>query len=262
MNQEQQEFSKRIAALTDVSLLLTNNLKEIKFGPDDLEKLKKINFPVIFATTHLSDLDTTAFLNVLAKETKIMVSVAYESSQESPLQNSVGWFNLSIAKLMVGKENFLPITSHQGKGVLAPKDYESQAEIIKNGRSIVMAGYHSRKIDKARGIRHIGHNQRGVTLPNKGGVGAVFLSILSGAPIVPVAIDIESDKFRPGISVKIGELISPKVSSDFSNWEKMTSEEKRFAIRELRHYSDMILKSQASMLPTEKRGRQSQDLLY
>ena len=67
MNQEQQEFSKRIAALTDVSLLITNNLKEIKFGPDDLEKLKKINFPVIFATTHLSDLDTTAFLNVLAK---------------------------------------------------------------------------------------------------------------------------------------------------------------------------------------------------
>lgn len=209
----------RLRRLTDINLWPM--LKRIEIEFEGLEKLKTMNGPVIFAVTHGSDWDITAFVNQLVSKTDIRFKIVASASHKCP--------NNPVAAAMqwaVGNENFIAI--HEGE--VNPKDFETMKERLDESESIVIAAYHNRD--------NVGFNQIGATLPRNAGVGAVKLAQISGCNIVPVAVNIEGPKWRARATIKIGDQIE-------------VGENRRGLVEG----AGELMRSLARMWPENKRGR-------
>ncbi len=207
---------KRLARATELILGFTNNVEEIGFSPGSIELLESLPLPVILAPTHLSDWDITATIYALAKFTNINVKIVTASTHDSFRQNPAG----KVGSLIAGPENFIPISYTKKRtemGLFNVDDFNEMRRATEEGNSIVIAAFHDR--------RCIGHNQFGVALPSKPGVGAAYLSLKTGLPIVPVAVNMEANKGRiferPGIEISVGEPINlenPKRKVEKNNY--------------------------------------------
>ena len=215
---------KRITKAAEINIRMM--LSSVEFDAGSLEKIKNLKKPVIFALTHLSDWDITAFIFALGNKTDIKAKIVQASShnwKDDPLG--------AVRTAVAGSDNFLTISYGSGKdkgiGQFRRDDYVPMVSAIENGYSIIIAAYHDRK--------EVGFNQKGVTLPKKGGGGMVYLAKKSGAPIVPVAVNM-GPKWRDRAVITVGQEIYINENEG------------------LRIGSDRVMSALAEMLPEEKQG--------
>ena len=238
-----------IPFLSNIKVLGKEHLKEI---PPD----KK----VVFAVTHLSDLDIALAIRTLGNDFDLGISnVSYHHNFfEDPSGN--------MAITIGGKENFFPIDYAPGSKAkpFNPDNFEPMAEAMEKGKEMIVAAHNPAKGNKL----------------TKGGVGAVYLAQLADAVVLPVAIDTKSEhpqlfgentwkniKERPNVDVKIGEPINfehiegierfKEIFDKRERKEKLTPEDiAEFSTLSaaLKTESEQVMESLASMLPEEKRG--------
>ena len=241
----------------NVEITGENNLKEI--SPDD---------KVIFAITHISDSDVPIAISVLGRYFLDIV-VADSSTHRSILENPMAFLGTKIAG-----ERFFASVSHTKKdgkerGSFDPADFLPMTEILEGGGKIIIAAYYKPDI--------------GPHLPDKGGYGAVYLSELTGATIIPVAIDIKTNVAdmksfssiisRPDVVVNIGKPIlyvgdykndeeggiknlSHLIDKRKNNEAFTENERTEFStsLGKLREKSSGVMQELATLLPEDKRG--------
>lgn len=231
--------TRRLATVCKASL--KTMFSEVKVsGHQNLEKIPK-DRPIIFATTHLSNTDVTIAASELAKEYNIKIVQA--STHDYPMQSPSGY----ISKIVGGSENFISIRTKKvngkEKGFFRPEDYDPMVEHLKKGPVLMAAYYNSDRKYVDNG------SQKDVVLPEKGGVGAIWLAQKSNAVIIPTAIDINK---RLAV-VHFGEVLDLKKIDEidlFKNDLKKT----RDISEKLREQSNLLMSSLAKMLSVEKRG--------
>lgn len=231
--------TRRLATVCKASL--KPMFSEIKVsGHQNLEKIPK-DRQIIFATTHLSNTDVTIAASELAKEYNIKIVQA--STHDYPMQSPSGY----ISKIVGGSENFISIRTKKvngkEKGFFRPEDYNPMVEHLKNGPILMAAYYNSDKryVDNAL--------QKDVVLPEKGGVGAIWLAQKSNSVIVPTTIDIN----KKLAVVHFGEALDLEKIDEIDSF-KNDLEKTRDISEKLRKQSNLLMSSLAKMLPAEKRG--------
>ena len=248
------------AHFSDIEIVGEENLDDL---PPDAK--------VILTTTHISDLD------VLIPIAKLGQRFCIKAVNASVQHQFGGDTIANIGLRIVGKENTIPVDYKMGEHPQAGKSYYTQAfnpnnfvpmkESLDKGETIVMAAYGPQQVKDGK-------------LPKKGASGPVYLAEISGATIVPIAINIESDdpemgtskspfkslKQRPKAQMIIGK---PFIPDKIEGIEKMPEllktrgneaggAESLDKLREIQHalreQSDKIMSSLASALPENKRG--------
>lgn len=149
---------------------------------DGKEHIKEIplDSKVVVATTHLSDIDVPLATYALGNDLNLVItneSVHHHFKEEAPT---------NIGLHIAGKENFIPIDYKKVKGKKSPHGFNPDnfvpmAEALEAGKGVVIASRnpspeHETSLKDARG-----------------GYGAVYLAEISGAVILPVAVEVISD---------------------------------------------------------------------
>lgn len=247
-------------SVKNVDIVGAENLKNI---PPDAK--------VIVVTSHISDIDLPLAAYAVGKNLDIAITT--DSFQHHLFQNPISKIGFQIA----GKDNFLPIQydAKTGHGQFKPKDFDAMQEKLDGGKAMVMAG-HAPSVEKDP-------EKVEWHLPNKGTIGAVYLAEISDAIIVPVSVDIQSEKpagigadsvmrgiknmtetlrNKPNARVVIGEPIKlPHIKGiegfrDLMNGKP--AEGRREEFRRLRssmeEESSKIMEQLAALLPPSKRG--------
>ncbi|MDP2598722.1 MAG: hypothetical protein Q8P49_02740 [Candidatus Liptonbacteria bacterium] len=254
------------ALIAKIKLLLDVNIGKIEvFGAEKLDKIPT-DRKIIFASSHISDYDMPITASAVAEKAKLVFTnmSSHHKFSEAPADN----INMRIA----GKENYLPIkfkkdTEGGSRGEFDPKDYVAMEEALAEGSALLIAA----------------HNPTGEwRLPDNGGYAAVYAALRSGALVVPVAVNIKSEKpiamastpiknliKRPDAEVRIGEPISLDgierlgefgeiIGKRRAGTSGLTQENIKTlsAVKnELRARSAIVMRRLAEMLPPEKRGR-------
>jgi hypothetical protein len=247
-------------------------------GPVHAEGLKNLetisaNDHAILACSHISDGDMPTAAAVLAP----YLDLAFVNP------STTYYFNFSlrerkmdlpvhIAMRFVGRKHFFPFTAHFDKsvprsgrqGMFDPDDFVPMKNAMEeNGKSLMIAA----------------HSPSWGTLPEKGGVGAVYLAqITKNGVVLPVAtamtghVMAEDEKIRsfinkPSAKVIIGEPIK---LGKIDGIEKITDlikqrrggtelsagakEEMARIKQELKKQSDLLMQKIAELLPEKNRG--------
>ncbi len=273
--QEQQEqIEVEANQLARGAKLMTDALFRAKI--EGSENLKEISpeTQIIFLPTHLSDYDVPIAVGKLGEQFDD-ISVADASTHKSLFKNPGAYIG---RKLGGDDENFFAVDytggRGDGNGIFNPENFETMRESLESGRPMVIAAYYDTD-----------YNNHTWQLPDKGGTGGVYLSQITEKEtvLVPVAIDIQSEKpfgmgamdigqiikeKRPETRVTIGKPITPKKIEGIENFakilekrknkERLTSEERKEFSRlhgELKNQSDEVMMNLAEMLPREKRGK-------
>lgn len=255
-----------------------------------LENLQKIPIekPLIIATSHFSDVDIQVVESSLHPKLKEIrpnhtIGISIQS------HNLIDPFVAPFIKL-IGRENFFAYDVHYDKKnnhlqfLFNPENFKKMAKELQNKKDIITAAH-----EPLSNIKDAPWE-----LPKRSGLGAAYLAQLTTATILPVAVDIQSDRpvgmasnmketikrfatgKRPSVNVVVGEPFTlRKIDNEFlhsfevysarvnePNWElnnKVISPEEKTkaktALREIRKQSDMIMKKIAALLPEKKRGR-------
>lgn len=156
-------------------------------GRENLESLPR-NAKVIFATTHITDLDVPAAANALAGDFDLVLG---DISQHRHFKvDPITYTGQTLA----GRDNFAPIGFHKdakGNWQADPfdyKDFDPMAKSLENGKAVVIAA-------------HNPSTERQMT--DNPGYGAVYLAQKAkDVYIVPVAINIDSHKPVGNANVK------------------------------------------------------------
>ncbi|OHA18810.1 MAG: hypothetical protein A2664_04880 [Candidatus Taylorbacteria bacterium RIFCSPHIGHO2_01_FULL_46_22b] len=234
-------------------------------GRENLEILPP-DRKVVVATTHISDLDIPLVVKTLGSDFDMAISDV--STHHHFFEDPMGNASITVA----GKENFFPIDYKKrvgGKDArFNPNNFVAMRDAMESGKEIVVSA----------------HNPSETGGLTRGGVGAVYLSQIADAVLLPVAVDMKSkepflvgknmlDKIRerPDVDVLIGkpiELTSIKGIGEYQeifdkrrNGEKLSAEEvARFKqlSSSLREQSEILMRSLAALLPDEKRGSYSE----
>lgn len=159
-----------------------------------LETTKKTeeNEGVIFATSHLTDVDVSTVASVVSEFRHISVTVA---------STNMGLWHQRIPYKLVGMDNFFQVPygrdSSAEKGAIDNKyalsfngdDYSGlQEKITDSGLSVITAAHNP--------MSNIGIKNDG-ELPEKVGKLAPHLSLATGATIIPVLMQVEGQKRNP-----------------------------------------------------------------
>ena len=159
-----------------------------------LETTKKTeeNEGVIFATSHLTDVDVSTVASVVSEFRHISVTVA---------STNMGLWHQRIPYKLVGMDNFFQVPYGRDpsaeKGAIDNKyalpfngdDYLGlQEKIIDSGLSVITAAHNP--------MSNIGIKNDG-ELPEKAGKLAPHLSLATGATIIPVLMQVEGQKRNP-----------------------------------------------------------------
>ena len=159
-----------------------------------LETTKKTeeNKGVIFATSHLTDVDVSTVASVVSEFRHIGVTVA---------STNMGLWHQRIPYELVGMDNFFQVPygrdSSAEKGAIDNKyalpfngdDYLGlQEKITDSGLSVITAAHNP--------MSNIGIKNDG-ELPEKAGKLAPHLSLATGATIIPVLMQVEGQKRNP-----------------------------------------------------------------
>lgn len=223
---------------------------------------------VVIAVSHASDLDLPLVAGLLSKYFDIVItnqSVQYKFSQD-PGSN--------VAMKISGIENYLPI-DYQILGSRKPRkfnpeNFKTMAEAMENGRSVVIAA----------------HNPSHQGTLERGAYGAVYLSEITGAIILPVGVSLESEEKEVGMSdnkiktllqrpvanIKIGKPFEPQrieginrlaeIIEERKKGEKITEQElSEFSglKDELKNESRAIIDTISELVAPEKRLKNSEE---
>jgi len=224
--------TSRLEACTDLALRLF--IKETRVqGEANLKNLPE-DRPLIFATTHLTTLDVTGAINLIAKNFDI--SVVHAENQDHFFQAPIPFLTTRIAD----KNNFLPMSPNY-----IEKEFAVIENALKSGKPILMAAYaqHGSENEYYREL-----TQKNVVLPKKGGIGAVFLAQKTNSIIIPIAVDITDDKV---MTINIGEYLDLEKVENLDKY-KVDRDETRLISEKLRQQSEILMNSLASMMPPEK----------
>jgi hypothetical protein len=264
-----QNTSKRLlrTMLLGSEMFIDGNKLSIQ-GKENLLKIPE-GRKVIFATSHISDIDVQLAAYAVGQELPIKIVSA--STHRRITRNPFAYIGERIA----GQKNFIPISYDKENGIetgqFIPSDFDRIKNAMELGNGIVIAASNpSRK--------------EGVPtweLPTKGGYGAVYLAQKTGALIVPVAVSIDSDKpiglggqigtlikeisNRAGAQINIGTPIELEKTNidemeDILNAHRngkgtLEQHEKFKKIKgKLQQQSSAVMQSLAEMLPRSKRG--------
>lgn len=179
-----------------VTDLLFGNVGDVVVeGADNLFKATKKteeNKGVIFATSHLTDVDVPTVASVASGLRHAVVTVA---------STNIGIWHQRIPYKLVGMDNFFQVPYGRDpsaeKGVIDNKyalpfngdDYLGlQEKIIDSGLSVITAAHNP--------MSNIGIKNDG-ELPEKAGKLAPHLSLATGATIIPVLMQVEGQKRNP-----------------------------------------------------------------
>lgn len=231
-------------------------------GMENLDKIPK-DRKIIIATSHISDLDVLLVAYKLGRNFNLTVtnqSVHHHFFQEPPT---------NIGLTLTGKDNYLPIDYVKGEkrkeARFNPENFIPMNEAMEKGKTIIMAAHNP--------------SQTGEGL-EKSGVGVTYLSQLSDAIVLPVAINLKTNKpvgmygqefktflNRPDVDMTIGEPMElekiegiefiAEAMTKRKSGERLSKEELekfRNVIVQLKNQSGEIMKSIAKMLPEDKRG--------
>lgn len=219
---------------------------------EGLQNLQEIppNQPVIFATSHLSDVDVPATANVLLHYRPIDIVVLQTGVmdlKQIPFIYSAGRHNFHTIK------NTFNLRTHTPHTQFIPADFQPMQEAMNRGRDIVIAAHKP---------------TRNWKLPIHGGIGAAYLAQITGAPVVPVVLNIHSEtptgmahdikgaltklimRDRPKATLTIGHLMYFEIISK----EDLVGLRTRELYKLLRDPVELIMKQIALMLPENKRG--------
>lgn len=225
---------------------------------------------LVIATTHLSDIDMDTAIATIAPYRDVSVA-----SQSTHLENPISGRLMRWAT----ENEIYGVSSKFGKKPTRlptyrfnPKDYEAMKVALEKGRAMVIAAHKPAYEWK---------------LPDKPGLGAVYLAQTSGATILPTAVDVQYPEFidlspinpgvlrrllqgkRPDVRVVFGRpmRLNPIPSEKLMNVTKffnhdernrMTKdeiEEAKTTLKTLQLQGSEVMKSLADMLPRNKRGR-------
>jgi len=231
---------KKLGRIVETGIsLLGLKYKDI-LGENNLDNLPK-NRPVIFATPHFSDTEILITVDSLLNKLKYKkpIKIIQDETHTKFKSNPSGWTSMIIG----GKENFLSI----GTFFLVDKEQSSPiVETLKNGTSIVMAAYFNPKKE----FYNKKFSQKGVILPEIGGVGSIFLAQKTDAVVVPVGVDI-NDKRK--VTVSFGEFLDFKKIENLDDYRK-DLKTTLLINNELKKQSDYLMGSLAKLVPEEKQG--------
>ncbi|MBI2049353.1 1-acyl-sn-glycerol-3-phosphate acyltransferase [Candidatus Roizmanbacteria bacterium] len=228
---------------------------EVRSTVEGIEKLPLR--PCVVAVTHLSNVDMPQVALAMADRRKVGF-VGYEN----PLS------------LIVGRENFFPIARYRG---------------IKNGYDLMVEQFkrmHDGITQEGRTMVIAAHNPtQDWQLPRNPGIGAVVLAHMTNAPLVPVAVDIQSltpvakardisrikniitnKKYKAKIyfcePIQLPEITNKQLKLAmrvFISGEENVSEGEIKSAKEtfkiLENESEQMMWSIASKLPEQKRGK-------
>ncbi len=250
--------------LKGVELHVATSLGNIEtVGMENIDRIPP-DAKVIIVVSHISDLDLPAAIKVLGHDFDIVVTA--QSSNFNFLENPVGYTVTKIA----GMNNFLPVDYGKVAGIqraeFNPENFTSMNEALSHGKDIVIAG----------------HNPTRNGSLGSGSIGPIYLAQLSGAIILPVAVNLKTDEAlgidgqnklmtmikKPDAQVIIGEPIElppiegvtdriQAVMNKRAQKEKVTPDERQqFSadIDKLREQSNRVMSELAHMLPESKRG--------
>ncbi len=239
---------------------------------EGLENL--INIPknenLVISTTHLSDIDMEVAVTTVASYRDVSVT-----SQSINLKNPI------VGRIMrwVGKNEVYGISGKLGKkGTRSliyrfnPQDYEAMKVPVEKGRAMIIAAHKPAYEWK---------------LPDKPGLGAIYLAQISRATILPAAVDVQYPKFidlhpnnvtgtlkrllqrkRLDVKVTFGKPIrldpipleELEIVAKFLNHDerhKMAKDEiekAKVTLEKLRLQGSEVMRSLANMLPQNKKG--------
>lgn len=245
-----------------VGLLNFLHLKRIMVsGQQHLESISAEQ-RVIFATTHLGDLDVPAVISEAGKWFDVVI--ANESVQHSFTSRT----RINTALHLAGIQNFLSveykdIEGHDAKPHFRAVNFVPMQRALESGKSVLIAAHNPVKKNE---------------LP-RGGYGAVYICAMTkDAVIVPVTVDVQSSElldsysspsfsrrplaqlvFHPAMRVaQINRLeefghLAEKIHHDTSVSDEERAEYERIR-QALQVESDKIMRVLASALPPHKRG--------
>lgn len=239
---------------------------------EGLENL--INIPenenLVISTTHLSDMDIEVAVATVAPYRNVSAT-----SQSTHLDNP------TVGRLMrwAGENEVYGISSKFGKKAtwlpayrFNPQDYEAMKVPVEKGRIMVIAAHKPT------------HEWK---LPDKPGLGAIYLAQISRATILPTAVNVQYPEFIDLSSINTGVLkrllqgkrldvkvtfgkpirLAPIPSEELTILAKFLSHDERhkmakveiekakLVLEKLRLQGSEVMKSLANMLPQSKRGR-------
>lgn len=241
-------------------------------GEENLKDLPP-NAKVIFATTHISDLDVVIPIAKLGKQFRmraVNASVQHDFREDA---------RTNIFLRVIGEDNTMPVDmkwgDHPETGKkeyytkkFNPDNFVPMKEALEEGDAIVMAAYTPVPIKDGK-------------IPDQEGHGAVYLAEISDAIIVPIAINIQSEdphmginrtpthslKGRPAAEMIIGKPIALDKIEGVERFNdliqnpgegevrKEITEERKRIEEGLRTQSDIVMQSLADLLPEERRGK-------
>ena len=186
---------RRLRIPLELATGLLGNVDVVVEGADNLlEAAKKTEESegIIFATSHLTDVDVPAVASVASRIRHIGMTVA---------STNIGFWHQRIPYKLVGMDNFFQVPYGRDpsaeKGAIDNKyalpfngdDYLGlQEKIIDSGLSVITAAHNP--------MSNIGIKNDG-ELPEKAGKLAPHLSLATGATIIPVLMQVEGQKRNP-----------------------------------------------------------------
>lgn len=255
-----------------LNLLPLFNLKTE--GTEHLQEIPE-GAHVIYATSHLSNLDMPLAIAALAKEGVRNLRLTESSVHEELFRDPLGYLGRFLAG---GPKNSMSISyvggmGPQSRGTFNPNDYNPMKDTLLQGDGLVVAAYYDPK-----------HQEKEYRLPNKGGYAAAYLAnITPNTFIVPVAVDTHSDKpmntpdvwilerikkgHLPEVNIRIGKPLLPQKIEGIEDFGEIIKQRKELdpqtdsqkyegfsrMRRSLKEESDRIMAAIAELLPEEKR---------
>ncbi|MCX6796339.1 MAG: hypothetical protein NTW06_02460 [Candidatus Falkowbacteria bacterium] len=250
-----------------VEFIINANFREIKIKGVENFKLIPAKRKLIFVPTHLSDFDMLISLYALSQY--FHVAIVDSSTHHHLTENPLAYVGIHF----LGAKNFYSVKyTKDNKGIehgkFDPNDFNKMQKDLTKKKAIIFSAYYKG-----------GH---GWCLPNKGGLGAIYLAALTNALIVPVAINIKSKKQigmgnakiktllkRPRVEVIIGQpidfpqiknlrritaLLKKKKTDQLSAQETIILKQ---IFREINKQSNIVMQHLAKLLPKQKRGKWS-----
>lgn len=186
---------RRLRIPLELATGLLGNVDVVVEGADNLFKATKKteeNKGVIFATSHLTDVDVPAVASVASRLRHIGMTVA---------STNIGFWHQRIPYKLVGMDNFFQVP--YGRDLSVEKDAIDnkyalpfngddylglQEKITDSGLSVITAAHNP--------MSNIGIKNDG-ELPEKAGKLAPHLSLATGVTIIPVLMQVEGQKRNP-----------------------------------------------------------------
>lgn len=155
-----------------IDFLLAYPVSDISVTGLDEQRAELAKDSSIVLTSHRTGLDVPIAIKALGGMLDLVVT---DQSTHHHMSDVAGWVGMKVA----GEENFIPVDYVHGPkvsnpGMFRPGDVEPAVNAMQEGKSVLVAAYNPLV--------------RGEKTATKPGYGAAYLSLLTGAPILPVGI--------------------------------------------------------------------------